>query len=88
MPSECGLAPALLAGIGDARIRQRMEACQQGILQLDSLRQKHHKLMEVVLNISILITFKFQQLKAQYPDFASLSHRPLTNIEVSTFYDI
>ncbi|KAE9553346.1 hypothetical protein FO519_003459 [Halicephalobus sp. NKZ332] len=68
MPSECGLTPALLAGIGDARIRQRMEACQQGILQLDSLRQKHNKLME--------------QLKAQYPDFASPSNRPATNNEV------
>ena len=46
MPSECTL-PALLAGIGDARIRHRMEVCQQGILQLDSLRQQHTKLMEV-----------------------------------------
>uniref|UniRef100_A0AC34RNB9 Uncharacterized protein n=2 Tax=Panagrolaimus sp. JU765 TaxID=591449 RepID=A0AC34RNB9_9BILA len=40
-----------------------MEACQQGILQLDSLRQKHHKLME--------------QLRSQYPDFAPLINRPL-----------
>lgn len=47
MSSECGLSPALLAGVGDARIKERMKACQQGIVQLDSLRQKHHKLMEV-----------------------------------------
>ena len=85
MPSECGLAPALLAGIGDARIRQRMEACQQGILQLDSLRQKHHKLMEVLFYFLILVIFNFQQLKSQYPDFASLPHRPTTNNEVSSF---
>uniref|UniRef100_A0A914QBD1 Uncharacterized protein n=1 Tax=Panagrolaimus davidi TaxID=227884 RepID=A0A914QBD1_9BILA len=58
MKSECGLStPALLAGIGDVRIRQRMEACQQGIIQLDSLRQKHTRLME--------------QLRSQYPDFAT-----------------
>uniref|UniRef100_A0AC35FFX8 Uncharacterized protein n=1 Tax=Panagrolaimus sp. PS1159 TaxID=55785 RepID=A0AC35FFX8_9BILA len=58
MKSECGLStPALLAGIGDVRIRQRMEACQQGIVQLDSLRQKHTRLME--------------QLRSQYPDFAT-----------------
>uniref|UniRef100_A0A7E4V3J4 CUPID domain-containing protein n=1 Tax=Panagrellus redivivus TaxID=6233 RepID=A0A7E4V3J4_PANRE len=47
----------MMAGIGDARIRQRMEACQQGIVQLDTLRQKHVRLME--------------QLRTQYPEFTA-----------------
>ncbi len=34
-------------GVGESRIRQRLEACRQGMLQLDALRSKHQKLMQV-----------------------------------------
>ncbi|KIH48831.1 hypothetical protein ANCDUO_21096, partial [Ancylostoma duodenale] len=31
---------------GDVKIRARMEACRQGMMQLDALRSKHMKLMQ------------------------------------------
>uniref|UniRef100_A0A914DDC1 Uncharacterized protein n=1 Tax=Acrobeloides nanus TaxID=290746 RepID=A0A914DDC1_9BILA len=40
---------------GDIRIRQRMEASRHGMLQLESLRTKHLRLME--------------QLRNEYPDY-------------------
>lgn len=32
----------------DDKIRARMEACKQGMMQLDALRSKHQRLMQVV----------------------------------------
>ncbi|VDO73824.1 unnamed protein product [Heligmosomoides polygyrus] len=32
---------------GDVKIRARMEACRQGMMQLEALRFKHVKLMQV-----------------------------------------
>lgn len=31
----------------DGKLRARLEACKQGMLQLDALRSKHHRLMQV-----------------------------------------
>ncbi|VDN26637.1 unnamed protein product [Cylicostephanus goldi] len=32
---------------GDVKIRARLEACRQGMMQLDALRSKHMRLMQV-----------------------------------------
>lgn len=42
----------------DSRIKQRLEASRQGMIQLEALRNKHQKLMEVMLMIKLMVLNK------------------------------